>query len=96
MTSPKRHKMAILTWISVYPIITTLLLVLEPLVGDLPVPVRTLILSALMVPIMAYAALPAVTRLFAGWLDDDRSQLRRRLSGYRDQRRAALNSWLIT
>lgn len=68
MTQPNRHRMALLTWAVVYPLITTLLAVLEPLVGGLPVPLRTLVVSAILVPVMVYLAMPAATSRFRNWL----------------------------
>ncbi len=68
MTSPNRHKMALLTWAVVYPMITLLLAVLEPALGTMPMPLRTLLLSALMVPAMVYVVLPFATARLNGWL----------------------------
>lgn len=59
-----RHQTALLTWAVAYPLITSLLLVLEPLVGGLALPLRTFVLTALMVPVMVYWAVPAAIR---GW-----------------------------
>ena len=64
-----RHKLALLTWAVVYPIITGLVLGIEPLVGDLATPLRTLILSVLMVPTMVYLAMPFATSRLQSWLD---------------------------
>ncbi|MEO1249247.1 MAG: hypothetical protein AAFW76_05345 [Pseudomonadota bacterium] len=66
--TPRKDRMAILTWAVVYPLITLLLLILEPLLTGLPMPLRTLALSAIMVPIMVYLAMPAVTSKFSRWL----------------------------
>ena len=63
-----RHKTALLTWAVVYLLITTLLALFEPLLQGLPLPVRTLILTAVMVPAMAYVALPLALRTAAPWL----------------------------
>ncbi len=65
---PNRHKMALLTWSVVYPLITVLIATLDPVVDALPMPLRTLILSAIMVPVMVYVVMPAVTARFAAWL----------------------------
>ncbi|MEM9062205.1 MAG: hypothetical protein AAGD13_17240 [Pseudomonadota bacterium] len=62
---PSRHQTALLTWAVAYPLITSLLLVLEPLVGGLALPLRTLVLTALMVPIMVYWAVPAAVRTWS-------------------------------
>ena len=68
MRSPNRHKMALITWSVVYPLITVLLMVLEPLLAGLPVPLRTLILTLILVPLMGYVAMPAATRLLRDWI----------------------------
>ena len=65
---PPRWKMAVVTWLALYPVITLLLLAFGPVVDGLPLPLRTLALTAMMVPLMTYAVMPAVTRVFARWL----------------------------
>lgn len=61
---PSRHQKAVLTWIVAYPLITFLLAILEPLVGELPMPIRTFVLSVLMVPAMVYWAVPTVVGFY--------------------------------
>ncbi|GAB5412503.1 MAG: hypothetical protein Cons2KO_01060 [Congregibacter sp.] len=51
------------TWIAVYPIITCLIASLEPVIGDWPIPIRTLLLSGVMVPLMVFWAVPTTNRL---------------------------------
>lgn len=63
-----RLRLALVTWAVVWPLITGLLLALDHVVADLPVPLRTLILSGLMVPIMSYAAMPLALRALRAWL----------------------------
>ncbi|MEM7569191.1 MAG: hypothetical protein AAF337_05290 [Pseudomonadota bacterium] len=60
---------ALLTWAVVYPLITGLLLLLEPFVSGFALPLRTLILSSIMVPLMVYVAMPAARNLAGPWLD---------------------------
>ncbi len=59
-----RNQIALVTWAVAYPLITSLLLALEPLVGELALPLRTLDLTALMVPIMVYWAVPTAIRMW--------------------------------
>ena len=66
--APQRYKMAVLTWFVVYPMITLLLAVLDPVLGTLPMPVRTLVLTLIMVPAMVYVAMPFATARFRAWL----------------------------
>lgn len=71
--TPNRHKQAILTWLIVYPLITFLLSIFEPVMVGWPVPVKTLVLSMVMVPVIVYFAMPAATRILHDWLHDRRA-----------------------
>ena len=66
--APPRYKMAAVTWLAVYPLITVILLLAGPLLSVLPMLVRTLVLTAVMVTLMTYVIMPRVTRLFSFWL----------------------------
>lgn len=70
MTRPGKHKMALLTWLVVYPMITVLLAVLEPLLSEAAMPLRTLVLSLIMVPAMVYGIMPFATARLARWLSE--------------------------
>ena len=59
-----KQKQVVLVWLAVYPIITILVWVLDPILAGLSLPLRTLLLSALMVPIMVYGAMPMIHRFF--------------------------------
>ncbi len=63
-----RVRTAVVTWLVAYPIITFLLATLEPVVVGWPMPLRALLLSAIMVPIMVFWALPAATAVFKEFL----------------------------
>ena len=65
---PARYKLALVTWIGVYPVITILLTVLGPGTVTWPLPLRTLLLTAVMVPTLTWVVIPTLTRLFRGWL----------------------------
>jgi antibiotic biosynthesis monooxygenase (ABM) superfamily enzyme len=66
--APPRYKLALVTWIGVYPVITVLLAVLGPVTATWPLPLRTLVLTAVMVPTLIWVVMPMLTRLFRGWL----------------------------
>lgn len=63
-----RHKMAFLTWLVIYPMITVLLAFLEPVLADLGLALRTLVLTVLVVPAMVYVVMPFATTRLRGWL----------------------------
>jgi uncharacterized protein len=63
-----RYKLALLTWAGAYPVITLILAVLSPAMAAWPLPLRTLLLSVTMVGALTWVVIPALTRLFRGWL----------------------------
>lgn len=65
---PPRWKMAVVTWIGVYPLITLLLVVLGPLILGLPIPLVTLILSVTLVSVLTFVVMPLLVRAFGPWL----------------------------
>lgn len=60
---PSTHRRALITWLAVYPTITLALALLGPVTAGLPLPVRTLILTVLVVPVVVYVLMPALLRL---------------------------------
>jgi uncharacterized protein YjiS (DUF1127 family) len=65
---PPRWKLAALTWLGIYPSITALLAVTEPVLTGLPLAVRTLGLTAVLAPAMAFVLMPALTKALGSWL----------------------------
>ena len=61
-------KIALLTWLGLWPVVTLMMCTVRPLLADLPVPLQTLIMTAIIVPLMTWAWMPVLTRLFRGWL----------------------------
>jgi antibiotic biosynthesis monooxygenase (ABM) superfamily enzyme len=66
--APPPHKMALLTWITIFPLITAIVVIVGPLIDDLPLVPRLAITTALAVPLMTWVVMPRVTRLLRGWL----------------------------
>ena len=66
--APPRHKMALLTWPGAWALITLILWVLGPAMATWPLPLRTLLISALMVVGLSWVVIPHLTRIFASWL----------------------------
>ena len=62
-SGPSTHLRAVATWLAVYPLITVVLALTRPLLGDAPLPVQTLVLTAVVVPVAVYGATPLLLRL---------------------------------
>jgi len=65
---PARFKMALVTLLAIYPLSTVLNLALGVLLAWLPLLLRSLVLSALLVGLMTYLVMPWMTSIFAPWL----------------------------
>ena len=66
---PNRHKMVLLTWVGIWPTITSVLwLVLPPLLARFPLPVVTLIVTGIVVPLMGYVVMPFLVSRCHSWL----------------------------
>ncbi|MFE3260790.1 hypothetical protein ACFXPS_32730 [Nocardia sp. NPDC059091] len=62
MVVPSVHRRALITWLAVYPTITIALALLGPEMASLPVFVRTLVLTAIVVPTSAYVLIPMLMK----------------------------------
>lgn len=69
---PPRYKMAVVTWIAVFPLATVTFMILQPILGGAPAVLRTLVFTLIMVSAMTYVVMPRMTRLFSFWLYPDR------------------------
>ncbi len=65
---PPRYKQAVITWLAVYPALTATLAMLGPLMETWPLPMRTLLVTLLLVPVVVYVIVPLLNRVFRGWL----------------------------
>ncbi|MEE4418357.1 hypothetical protein [Streptomyces bugieae] len=59
---PSVHRRALITWLAVYPTITVVLGLLGPATAHLPLVLRTLILTAIVVPVAVYALVPLLMK----------------------------------
>lgn len=78
--APSIHRRVILTWIAVYPTITLIQSLLGTRMAAYPLPLRTLVVTVLVAPLVVYLVLPTVMRAHTA--------LARRLAG-RPARRPA-------
>ncbi|WP_329566605.1 hypothetical protein [Kitasatospora sp. NBC_01266] len=62
MSAPTVHHRAVITWLAVYPTITLASILTSPYTAHLPVYLRTLILTALVVPVVVYGLMPLLLK----------------------------------
>jgi uncharacterized protein len=69
---PPPYKMALVTWVTIFPLITLVVVATAPLLGRLPLVVRLAVTTGVTVPLMTWVVMPRVTRLLHRWLYPDR------------------------
>ncbi len=65
---PPRWKMAVLTWVGLYPLIVGVGLASRPLLGEVPFALAIAPQSMITVALMAWLMMPLLTRVASGWL----------------------------
>ena len=65
---PPKWKVAVVTWLGIFPTVLLLFLTVAPLLADWPLVPRTMLITALVVILMTWVVAPRLTRWMAGWL----------------------------
>jgi antibiotic biosynthesis monooxygenase (ABM) superfamily enzyme len=65
---PPAYKMALVTWITIFPLITGLVVALGPLLNGVALVPRLAITTGIAVPVMTWVLMPRVTRALRQWL----------------------------
>ncbi|MEM1033486.1 MAG: hypothetical protein AAF928_13145 [Myxococcota bacterium] len=60
---PSPHRQALVVWLCIYPTITLLLALFGPSLAALPLPLRTFVLTAVLVPLLTYVLVPRAHRV---------------------------------
>lgn len=63
-----KHKLALLSWLVIYPIVTGIFILFNEPLMQLPLPVRTLVLTIVLVGLMNYLIMPRMTKKLNKWL----------------------------
>ncbi len=73
---PPRWKMAVVTFLGVWPTVLFWTLLIGPTIGPLNVVVRTSISSLVVVASLAWVVMPTLTKLFRPWLRPQADEVR--------------------
>ncbi|WP_406286528.1 hypothetical protein [Streptomyces sp. NBC_00209] len=68
VTPPSAHMRALLTWIAVFAALTAVQLLVGPYVKGLPMLLRTLVITGIVVPAVVYALVPNLLKVRAAVL----------------------------
>ena len=67
--APPRWKQAVMIWFAFFPLSLGMTLLLSALLPDVTTPLRVLLSTVLMTPVMTYLVLPWLTRRLGWWLE---------------------------
>jgi antibiotic biosynthesis monooxygenase (ABM) superfamily enzyme len=68
MQNIKKWKLALLVWFIMFPTITILSILLNQINANIPLILRTLIMSGILVPFMVFLVIPNLNKYFKNWL----------------------------
>ncbi|WP_371268034.1 hypothetical protein [Flavobacterium sp.] len=68
MKNPPKWKFAFIVWIAIYPSITLLNYIIGEGLNHFPIPIRTLIVTGILVPLMVFILLPLLRKIFGNWM----------------------------
>jgi antibiotic biosynthesis monooxygenase (ABM) superfamily enzyme len=63
-----RYKTVVLTWLAIYPLLTLILALFGDQLRAMALPLRTLAITAVLVPSAVYVLVPLLRRVLASWI----------------------------
>ena len=71
---PQKYKMTLVSWLALYPSVTLIFLLFGGLLEQVPLLLRTLLITGVLMVLMSYVLMPRFTRWFAFWLYPEKEQ----------------------
>ncbi|MGB1477240.1 MAG: antibiotic biosynthesis monooxygenase, partial [Marinobacter salsuginis] len=72
VTPPPKWKMTIVSWLALYPAVTLVFVIFGDLLAQVPLLLRTMIVTIVVMGLMSYVLMPGMTKWFKFWLFPDR------------------------
>jgi antibiotic biosynthesis monooxygenase (ABM) superfamily enzyme len=69
MKQPPKWKFAVMVWIAIYPTITFVSYLIGDVIKEWPLPLKTLLMTGILVPTMVFVLLPILIKLLINWLN---------------------------
>lgn len=71
---PQKWKMTLVSWLALYPAVTLVFILFGDLLALMPLLLRTMLVTIVVMILMSYVLMPRMTRWFAFWLFPDRQK----------------------
>lgn len=68
MKQPPKWKFAIMVWLAIYPTITLVSFLIGDTIKNWPLPLKTLLMTGILVPLMVFVLLPLLRKFLGDWL----------------------------
>lgn len=68
MKQPPKWKFAIMVWLAIYPTITLVSFLIGDTIKNLSLPLKTLLMTGILVPLMVFVLLPLLRKILGSWL----------------------------
>ena len=69
MKQTPKWKFSVMVWIAMYPAITLLTYLISDKINNLPLPIKTLIMTGILVPLMIFVSLSILRKILGNWLN---------------------------
>ena len=69
MNQSPKWKFAIMVWLAIYTAITILTYLIGDYIKNLSLPMKTLIMTGILVPLMVFILLPLLRKILGNWLN---------------------------
>jgi antibiotic biosynthesis monooxygenase (ABM) superfamily enzyme len=69
MKQPPKWKFAVMVWLAIYPTLTFVSYLIGDVIKDWPLPLKTLLMTGILVPTMVFILLPILRKLLTNWLN---------------------------
>lgn len=74
-----KAKITALTWVGIYPLITLILWFFGENLSHIILPLRTLLLTLILVPLMTLLVMPFLRKIFGPWLQSETKSLKKEI-----------------
>jgi len=69
MKQPPKWKFAVMVWVAIYPTITLVTYLIGDYIKNFALPIKTLIMTGILVPLMVFILLPLLRKILGNWLN---------------------------
>ncbi|KPQ26918.1 MAG: hypothetical protein HLUCCX14_16950 [Marinobacter excellens HL-55] len=74
VTPPPKWKMTLVSWLALYPAVTLVFVLFGDVLAQIPLLLRTMAVTIVVMLLMSYVLMPRMTRWFAFWLFPNKDQ----------------------